>query len=533
MHSEQTAYDVLIVGAGPSGLTLGVALARAGVRVLVVERHATTSIFPKATGLRPRTMEILRSWGLEGRVRAGEQHVRLAMALSATLADPRQQEVSLGVPSLEALRALSPTTFALCPQDHLEPVLLEQLRQQGGEARFLTELVGFTMTESGVTARLRQRPATVDAADDGTAYDVWARYIVGADGGNSAVRAGLGIGVDQLGFEGHHLAVLFRADLAGVIAGDTYALHAVMAPGAAGMFVASGIDGRWVFDREWHPESGDSVADWSPRRLADAIRTGAGAPDLEPEILAVFPWTFGAAASTAHRAGNGFLVGDAAHRTTPRGATGMNTGIADAHNLGWKLAWVIRGWADEALLDSYEPERRPVGLRNALRSLERRDDDGMEMIAEDLGVVYRSGVIVADDTTDREAGAGVVDALPGARAPHAWVDLDGQTVSLLDLFDGRLTVLTGRHGRAWHRAVEGLAATGLPITALRIGWDLPDPDGSLAERYGIGGAGAVLVRPDGHVAWRSTGAMADADRVLHAAVATSVGRACAAVALAG
>jgi 2-polyprenyl-6-methoxyphenol hydroxylase-like FAD-dependent oxidoreductase len=524
MRSKHTSYDVLVVGAGPAGLTTAIALARAGVRVLVVERHAGTSIFPKATGIRLRTMEILRSWGLEQRVREGAQQVRLGVAVSSTLADPRQQELPFGVPAPDDLQTISPSSVAICPQDHLEPVLLEHLLSQRGEICFRTELLGIAMDDGGVTARLRQRPRHSAAADTAT-YEVRARFLVGADGSNSTVRAALGIGVEQLAFEGEHLAMLFRADLASVIAGHAYALHWVVAPGAEGMFVPCGIGGRWVYDREWHPERGEFRSGWTPERCAEAIRAGAGVPDLKPETLRIFPWSFGAAVATAHRAGNGFLVGDAAHRTTPRGAMGMNTAIAAGHNLGWKLGWVLRGWAGEALLDSYEAERRPVGLRNALRSLETGDEYDGEPLADDFGVVYSSEVILPDGAAMPKPGQVPLDAMPGSRAPHAWVDVDGHRISTLDLFDGRLTVLTGPHGQAWRAGVDALRPAGLPIAVLGFGRDLPDPDGSLARLYRVGASGAVLVRPDGHVAWRRAVEVPEGRSELRWAVETALGRA--------
>lgn len=515
MHSNRTTFDVLVVGAGPSGLTTAASLARAGASVLVVEKHGGTSVFPKATGIRPRTMEVLRSWGLEERVREEEQPVRPAVAVSATLADVPQEE-SLGIPSPEVMRTLSPGTVVFCPQDHLERVLLEHTESRGGEVRFGTALVGFDMDEDGVTARLRAhgRAAT---------YAVRARFLVGADGADSAVRRGLGIRVEHLGSEGDHLAVLFRADLASVLAGRRYALHWVTAPGAEGLFVPSGNDGRWVFDRDLHAGPGESVRDWPPQRCAETIRVAAGVPDLDLEVLRVFPWSFGAEVATAQRSGNAFLVGDAAHRTTPRGATGMNTGIADAHNLGWKLGWVLRGWAGEGLLDSYEAERRPVGLHNALRSLEGRDRDGDEL-SEDFGVVYRSDVVIPDTSAGSSPGDAGRGARPGARAPHAEVDVQGRRISTLDLFDGRLTLLTGGRTTAWDRAAHELVATGLPIAALGIGRDLPDPDGTLARLFGIGDTGAVLVRPDGHVAWRQTAEGPDSHGELHRAIGITLGR---------
>ena len=190
------------------------------------------------------------------------------------------------------------------------------------------------------------------------------------------------------------------------------------------------------------------------------------------------------------RVGNGFLVGDAAHRMTPAGALGMNTAIQSAHNLGWKLAWVAHGWAGDALLDSYHAERQPAGERNARRSLQRGGPPEPDPLGVDLDVRYASSVVAPDE---------------GRRAPHAWVTVDGRRRSTLDLFDGRLTLLTGSDAAAWRAAADRI--TGPPLTVVDVGQ-----------------AGAVLVRPDGHVAWRA----AAADRPeaqLRAALDLALGRA--------
>jgi 2-polyprenyl-6-methoxyphenol hydroxylase-like FAD-dependent oxidoreductase len=509
--------DVLVVGAGPAGLTCAAALARAGVRVLVVERHDGLSMFPKASGVRPRTMEILRSWGLGEKVNRAAQRVRLEQAGSRTLADGVTDVASLGVPPPAALAGVSPEGFVFCPQDLLEPVLLESVRSHGGQAWFGTGLVGLSMDPTGVTARLRRRDV------DEPTFDVCARYVVGADGPRSTVRSALGIEVEQLGSLGNRLSVLFQADLGAVLPDPPYALHQVTLAGAEGLFVATGSQ-RWVYDREWHPDQGETLASQTEALVTDRIRRAAGLPGLAVQVLGLFPWAMSAEVATRYRSGSAFLIGDAAARTTPRGATGMNTGIAAGHNLAWKLAWVLRGWAGDALLDSYAQEREPVGLANALRSLDFADRRPESPLAHDFGVRYASDAIVDGDATSTVPSPLGAAPLPGMRAPHAWVRLDGRPVSTLDLFEGTLTLLVGPAGSEWSAVAERLTLP-CPLRALRLGHDLPDPEQALARLYGVGDRGAVLVRPDGHVAWMTESGPAATRIGLAEAVRRATGRA--------
>jgi putative polyketide hydroxylase len=513
MSHEHQTYDVLVVGAGPAGLTTAAGLARAGIRVLVVEKHTGTAIFPKASGVRPRTMEILRSWGLEQRVLAAGQDVRLELGISSVLAAPVVAVESLGAPAAQYVATMSPTSFAFVPQDDFEPVLLEHVTDRGGEVRFGTELTGFTIGDEGVRARLRPRSGSAPE------YEVRARYLVGADGPRSSVRRAAGIEMEHLGSEGWQLTALFAADLDAVVPDPPFALSWVTAPGAEGLFVASGRH-RWGYG--WDT-SADDVVMPTAEQVAERIRASAGLPDLDVEVQGTFAWAFAAENAARFRSGPVFLVGDAATRTTPRRATGMNTGIAAAHNLAWKLAWVLHGWADEALLDTYEEERRPVGLANALRSLQLREGPHEASGLEDFGVTYASAAIAPTGDADPPATIGE-RAAAGRRAPHAWLDVTGRRTSTLDLFDGRLTLLTGRGGSDWCAAAQQLAAGGPPLAALRFGPDVPDPDGSLALRYGVGERGAVLVRPDGFVAWQYPSVAGDRVGLLRSAVDLATGR---------
>lgn len=501
--------DVVVVGAGPSGLTTAISAARHGASVLVVEKHSGLSQFPKATGVRPRVMEILRSWDLATAVLASSRPARLAMRITPMLAVPGS-EMSMGLPQDDDLAPVSPCRIAVCPQDRLESVLLAHLQDE--DLRLPAQVwFGHTFErfevlpdESGVKVWL-QGPTTSPV--------VTARFLVGADGARSTVRSRAGIDVADLGSEGDHLSMLFRADLSGSVAEPPHVLTMTVAPGLEGMLVATGEQDRWIYDVEWHPAQGERVSDWPEERVTDRLRAVTGRPDLEPEILGLFPWDFGAAFAVEQRRGPVFLVGDAAHRTTPRGATGMNTGIADGHNLGWKLAWAAQKLGGPALLDSYHQERGPVARANAEASMIGRLGTPVSSVLDhDFGVVYRSATI------------GTVSALAGRRAPHVWVEVAGSIRSTIDLFDGRLTVVAGELGDRWMKVAADLAESGFPVAGYRVGHELVDPEGRLEAAYGLGRYGCVLVRPDGYVVWNDSGEAADRPDELTHQVLAALGR---------
>jgi putative polyketide hydroxylase len=368
-----------------------------------------------------------------------------------------------------------------------------------------------------------RNPATKPAQMHSVESVLRSRYLVGADGPRSLVRQQLGIELESLGIESSHLTALFQADLGRRIHHGFSVLNLVTKPEVEGLFVPAGVD-RWIYDIELDSDQPEAeAAKWTPERLVQRIRVAAGVRDLAIVIQRTFGWDFAAAVASRYRCGRAFLVGDAAHRTTPRGATGMNTGIADGHNLGWKLAWVARGWAHEGLLDSYEDERGPVGRRNAARSMETGIGSSPEStLGADFGVSYDSAVIA--DGRRGELGFDDLNQLTrsGRRAPHAWVDVKGQRLSTIDLFDGGLTLLIGASGEGWRAAAAALPAV-VPMRVLAVGREMSDPTAALTERYGLAGDGAVLVRPDGYVAWSGEAVEDDAVDRLGRAVAQTLG----------
>ena len=474
-----TQVPVLVVGAGPGGLTAAIALARQGVESLVVERRTTPSTLPRATAASSRTMELLRGWGLEDAVRAGGVDVDWQLFVCETFARASAGTAfPVGFPTPEQSAIISPSAPACVPQDHLEPVLLAHLADlEMARVEFGTELVSVDNGPDDVTVVLR------DVASGETRL-VRARYLVAADGARSTVRRSLG--VDMVGPDDLRgvVTVLFRAPLWEVVGTHRYGIYAVTDPEADGSFLPAGIGDRWLYGRTWDPDQ-DDLADYTPERLAHLIRRGAGIADLPVDIERVGDFTFAAQLADRFRAGSTFLIGDAAHRVTPRGGTGMNAAIHDGFDLGWKLAWVLRRWAHPNLLDSYELERRPVIEHILARSA---DPEG----------------------TIRDEREVHVDL--GDRLPHVWLPSTSDRVSTLDLIGPGLTLFTGPERAAWDAAASGIAGPPLRVRSL---------DAITARAIGIRGDGARLVRPDGSPAgwWSSAFAAAP---MLRAAVATTL-----------
>jgi putative polyketide hydroxylase len=474
---------VVIAGAGPAGLVTAVTLARNGVRSLLVERHPGLSPLPRATAVSTRTMELLRAWGLEDEVRAGRLPITAVGAWAAeTLASTEGVLAPLGHPDLEQAAAASPTTLAGVPQDHLEPVLLRHLERLGlAEVRFGTELVALGQDGDGVTVVLRTQAT-------GGARTVRAGYVVGADGAHSRVRDLLGIAMDGPGHLNEQLTVLFEAPLAEVVGDRRYGIYFIQHPDAAGVFVPNGAGDRWLYGRGWEPDT-ERLEDYTDARLTGLIRTAAGVPDLPVRVVAKGAFSFAAQVAERYREGRAFLVGDAAQRMTPRGGMGMNTAVAEGHDLGWKLAWVLKGWSGATLLDTYEREWRTVGARRAARSADPGPEPpGAEALAEDLN----------------------------GRLPHAWLPgVGGSPRSTLDLLGSGLTLLTGPRGPAWTAAAASLD-TPFPLTVHTL-------DPSTAATLGIDPDGAILTRPDAQVAAHWAGAPEDPAAELRASASAWYG----------
>ena len=501
--------SVLVVGGSLNGLTTALLLARRGVRCLVVERHARTSIQYKFRGISPRSMEIYRNAGIEADIRARDV-TDDSSAYVARMKNLAAAEVSWqGIPWSDTTD-ISPTTAATCDQDQLEPILRAHAERHGVDVRFNTELVSFTQTGDEVRARIRDRSTGLEG-------NVRARYLIGADGTQSAVREAVGIRRHGPGTLQYWMNVIFEADLRTAI--DGRAIRSVFVTDINGTLVPRG-DGRWLMAVQFVPDRHERPEDFTPNHCRDLIRRGAGRPDLKVDIVDARPWEAAAAVADRYREGRVFLVGDSAHVMPPTGGFGGNTGIQDAYNLAWKLEAVIKDAAGPELLETYDGERRPIADRTVAQALARlqawfkdpsRRLPPPEPIRDDNAVIfgyrYPAGAFVDDANTaddlleDPHAPSG----RPGSRAPHLVVPHRGARVSTIDLFTDRWVLASGPRGTEWADWVRRSSAArvlGVVWHGVQPAGDLVDAAGRFSAAYGVSTDGAVLMRPDGFVAWR-------------------------------
>ena len=402
--------EVVVVGAGPAGLASAVTLGSYGVETLVVERRASSSTLPRATVASIATMELLRRWGLEEKAWERSIDVEWQAWACATLVDAEHGEaVEVGLPTREQALLVSPTSPACLAQDELEPLLevhlgsFESVKLERGVALVALERAssgGHVLTFAGPGGRRRVR----------------ARCVIGADGVRSSVREALGIQSEGDERVAERLAVVFRAPIWDLVREHRYGIYFL---DGGRSFLPAGNPDRWVFGMEWDSTADDADA-LTTEQITAWIRDASGDPDLQIAIERVMPVAFGVGLAERFREGDVFLIGDAAHRVTPRGGTGLNTAIRDGFDIGWRLAWVLRGWAHERLLEGYERERRPVAEFNTERS--SRTD----------GSILKTVVGLNADI--------------GGRIPHVWVPRDGHLISTLDLLGDGLTLFIGPDG---------------------------------------------------------------------------------------
>ncbi|MEV7172465.1 FAD-dependent monooxygenase [Streptomyces sp. NPDC093224] len=533
---------VLVVGGSLVGLSTSLFLSRHGVRHLLVEKHSGTSAHPRGRGINARTMELFRTAGAEPAIRRAASVLEgvqgILQTRSLTDADAHKWLVKSVDPS-GAIARFSPTGWCLCSQNNIEPVLAEQSAAMGADIRFSTELMSFDQDSTGVNAVVKDRRS-------GEHVTVRADFLIAADGPRSPVREALRIPQTGNGELFHNVSVTFRSRQLIKVLGDLrFIVCYLMRPGADGALLPVDNDTQWVFHAPWHPEQGETMEDFTDERCTQQIREAIGVPDLDVEIGGKAPWHAAERVAERYSSGRVFLAGDAAHEMCPTGAFGSNTGIQDAHNLAWKIAAVLNGSAGAGLLDTYQAERLPVARATSERASARSAEHshpgyvppptmgggpGSGVLTTAMGYRYTEGALVGarpDLPVIPESLRMTGDT--GTRAPHMWVTRDGARISTLDLYERSFVLLSGV-GTPWRAAAQRVAGQ-LPVglEAYTIGSgpgaDLLEESASWTEVHGTGAEGAVLVRPDGFVAWRSEGAVADPAGTLREVLSTVLHRA--------
>lgn len=556
--------DVLVVGTGPMGATTALALATYGVRVHVVNRYNWTANTPRAHITNQRAVEVLRDLGVEQEARrdATPWEWMGDTLFTTSLAGPeiaRLRTWGTGDERIGDYLQNSPSAMLDLPQDKMEPLLVKNAAARGAVFSFNTEYLGYEEDADGVTVSLRD-------LKDGREYTMRARYLVGADGAKSKVMDDAGLKLEGQLARAATAYVLFRADLTRYVAHRPSILYWIVTSNAAfgeiGMGLLRAIEpwNQWIAG--WGFDFTKGEPDFSPEEIRRRVRILVGDPELEIDINSTSVWYVNQAHAPVYSKGRVFCGGDAVHRHPPSSGLGSNTCMQDAFNLAWKLAFVVKGHAGEGLLDSYTLERAPVGAQIVARANQSRldyaplnrcfrDADASDPVAAGVekltdpgpeGVARRTALADALKLKNYEFNAQGVElnqrcvseavipdrdateevwkrdrqlyvqptTRPGAKLPHAWlVGKDGRRTSTLDVVGkGKFSLVTGIAGQAW---VDAARKLDLPfLRTVVIG--LPGAQDSYCSWQSvreIEEAGALLVRPDGVVAWRQFGAVAD------------------------
>lgn len=540
--------DVAIIGGGPVGLTAANLLGHLGIDCTLFERNETTSFHPRGHVINTRTMEILRLIGLEEDINNAslpiERHAGIGFFTSLagdkigvieTRSDPewRRNEQSQ-----------SPSLKRSCPQDRFEPILREHAGKYASVSlNFNCDIRRLSQDEDGVDLEWQ--------TGGGTTGKTRARYVIAADGPRSEAREAVGITMQGKSI-GQQIGIYFHADLWALVKDRPYLLYWIFNAKTSGVLIS--LDGRHRWTYNFGYSDDESREAFTEARCLELLRAVIGAFDVDIEIQNIMPWRMQARIADQMSAGRVFIAGDAAHPLPPTGGQGMNTGITDVQNLVWKLDLVLKGKAPQSLLSTYTTERRPVARFNVEQSarnaqaMARKGLSGMlandsallanlegpegaanrAKLAEGIpeqrahfdypgqtfGFFYESDLITPDGTPtpEIEVVTYTPNARPGHRAPHLPVRHNGQSLSLIDLFTlDTFTLLTGPEGSTWRAAARQLADDTLPAVKVYCVGDGQEVDADTAAwcaLYGVSPRGAVLVRPDGHVAWRAAG---DAD----------------------
>ncbi len=545
MESDQSSARVLIVGAGPVGQLAALLLSYHGIGSVLIDKRVKSLSAPKAHAINGRTLEICESIGVRAkrlRELGASANEGGEVRFVGTLTGPEFGCLPYERQDEDAFE-FTPFPLSNIPQPVFEEELEAHVRDNFGiDFRRGVECTALHEVDERVDATLVALEA--DEGNEGEEETQSFDYVIAADGAGSKIRDSLGIEMEGPEALADYLMIHFSADLRPLTEGRQGVLYFLFEPGVRGTFIAYDHSKTWVFMHPWNPESEDRE-DYDDQRCLALIEKAVGRSLPETTVENVSPWTMTAQVAKQYRRGRVFLAGDAAHRIPPAGGLGINSGAGDVQNLTWKLAAVLRGEAGQALLDTYEVERQPVARNNNEQSLKNamkifdlivalhgtepeKTAERYAAVTADPGAYPELAQAVAAqkphfDSFDLQLGyryesAAIHDPAPipeitdvsdyrpswdaGAHFPHRWVSRNGDTVPLQSLLSAsRFTLLCG--------PTAGQLDCDKMIDHLRFGADFEDSDG-WESQTGLPADGAVLVRPDGHVAARFDAVSAEA-----------------------
>ncbi|MAM72134.1 MAG: monooxygenase [Gammaproteobacteria bacterium] len=532
-NKNPAEYPVLIIGGSLVGLSVSMFLAMHGIKSLIIEKHRGTAIHPRAGYFQLRTIEMLRQAGIEEKViKAAHALYDPNGGLNAveTLAG---REIANYIPDInQGIQDLTPVRRLFMPQQVLEPIIKERAEELGSAFLYSHKVSHFSQDEQGVYLE-------AEHIDDQSKKSFRGKYLVACDGCRSPVRNKLGINMEGYPVMSQSITVYFRADCSKALRGRNLGVIYVNNENVRGFFrlEKTGLGGFLVIFTVGDindPDARNAAGNVTNEKAAQYVRDAVGDQSLDVQVEDIHKWEAVCHAAERFQEEKIFLAGDSAHVTTPTGGYGGNTGVQDAHNLAWKLAMVLKGSAGEKLLQSYNDERQPAALQmiqqGYQRYVTRSDPDlGMEGVKKQIPDVhvefnrYRSDAVVFENDYEDD-GKQDIDprksfALPGTRAPHVELFINNKPGSTIDLYGQNFVLLTSSYGKDWEKVVNKLE-TELDI---EIDFKVISPPGSKAEyvelpihrekisspfslpfseAYGISPTGAVLVRPDGYVAWK-------------------------------